>query len=353
MKYIQLLSSSLKKFTRKTTNTWNYQCPLCSDGDKDSRKSRGYILHKKGNYYSYCHNCHASSSFPKFLEIVNPLLYNDYIVEKYSGLPEDKRQIESIPMVLKEKSRENKILLRLPKISLLDSDHFAKKYVVGRQIPTFYHSRLYYTENFNAFANELVDDEDKFDPTFKEPRLVIPMFDKQKRLIGVQGRALSNVKDKLRYITALVGVENRRFFGLDLVKFEQKYYIFEGPIDSMFIPNSIAVCGGAIHSEIKKHNLIKQTCVAVYDNEPRNIDVVKNMKKLARRGYKVCVWPENTEHKDVNNMILARLPNAETVLTEKVQKAAEYIKQIIDDNTFEGLSAEARITEWSKINARS
>ena len=340
-KYIQLLSNSLKQFVRKSRNVWNFNCPYCSDTRK-----RGYLLFNKGSYYSYCHNCGTTKPFGKFLEDQNQILYGEYIVERFSGDPTERQQVVSIPTVEK-KSYENEILLKLKKVSLLKPDHIAKRFVVSRNIPTFFHSRLYYAPNWSKFANQLVD-EDKWDPKFKEERLIIPMFDKFKRVIGVQGRALGDVPAKLRYITAMCSPENPRFFGLDLVEYQRKYYVLEGPIDSMFLDNSIAVCGGAIHVELKKHGLVKPTCTVVYDNEPRNKDVVRNMFKVVRNGYNICVWPENVAEKDINDMILNRVPAGDRVDTEAVQKAAEYIKDKIEANTFQGLEAERRITEWKR-----
>ena len=345
-KYIQLLSGSLKKFTRKSTNIWNFDCPLCTDTRK-----RGYMLFKKGSYYSYCHNCGISKPFGQFLETVNRILYGEYIVERFSGDPNERKQVVAVPSVEK-KSKENKILLKLHKVSLLQPNHPAKRLMVKRQIPTFYHSRLYYAPNFNKFARQITDEEHneetKWSKKIVEPRLVIPMFDKFKRLIGVQGRALGDVPHKLRYITVMLSPDNPRFFGLDTVEYQRKYYVFQVPFDSMFIENSLAVCGGAIHVELKKHSLIKPTCVVVYDNEPRNKDVVRNMMKVARAGYQICVWPESTEEKDINDMILSRIGVGERVNTELVQFTGEYIKDIIDNNTFQGLEAERRITEWKR-----
>lgn len=347
-KYIVLLGASLKLFKSVGQNTWNFRCPICHDSTKSSSKARGYILFGKGKFYSYCHNCHASLPFYAFLEKINPFLHADYLREKYAENPRQ-GPVETVPPVIKKASTENTILLKLTKISRLKPNHPAKKFVMRRLIPAYWHSRLYYAPNFNKFANLLVDD--KFDPKKGEPRLVIPMLDARKRLIGVQGRAIEPIEDRFRYMTCLIAPENARFVGLDLVNYGRPYYVFEGPIDAMFIDNSIAVCGGAIHSELKKHDISKKNCVVVYDNEPRNKDIVKNMLKVARRGYKICVWPEQIEQKDINDMVCARVgtfPN-DVMITETVRNVAEYIKEVIDKNTFEGLAAESRIMEWSRV----
>lgn len=346
-KYISLLSSNLQLFKSVGDNTWNFRCPICEDSKKHKSKARGYILFGNGKYYSYCHNCHASYSFYEFLQKINPILHKEYIYEKYNNEP--KKKLEQHSIIDRKKTVANFILTSLKKISQLKPNHPAKKLVVRRMIPNFFHSRLYYARNFNRFANKLVDD--KFDPKIVEPRIVIPMLDQHRKLIGVQGRTIAwNVDHHYRYMTCMLAPDNMRFFGMDLVNLATTYYVLEGPFDSMFLKNAIAVCGGAIHSELKKHNLPKATGVVVYDNEPRNKDIIKNMMKVVRRGYKICVWPPNIKEKDINDMVLALVPPFDNMIqTELVQGAGAYIQDTIDSNTYEGLEAESRILEWSRV----
>ena len=344
-KYIQLMSSSLPLFVSKGNHTYNFRCPICKDSQTNKFKARGYLLFKNGKHYFYCHNCNVSLSFNKFLAEVNPVLYKEYQYEKYGKKPQ--RNVESLPQIIKHLSIENKILSKLPKISLLNPNHFAKQFVVKRNIPTFYHSRLYYSSDFNAFARQI--DETKFQSDFAEKRLIIPMFDKQKKLIGIQGRIIKPNKKSVRYLTALCSSDNPKVFGLDLINYLERYYVFEGPIDSMFIHNSIAVCGGTIHSELQKNNVVKQNAVVVYDNEPRNKDVVRNMKKCVKQGYQIVVWPNSVKHKDINDMVLNIVPAGKFVHTEEVQKAAQHIESTMKNNTYEGLEALSKIAEWKKI----
>jgi fructose-1,6-bisphosphatase/sedoheptulose 1,7-bisphosphatase-like protein len=122
-------------------------------------------------------------------------------------------------------------------------------------------------------------------------------------------------------------------FPHNTVDLDKKTYVFEGPIDSMFVPNSIAIAGGDMISSLKGFD--KKNLVVVYDNEPRSKETIKKLDKSTLNGYNVCIWPDNLDHKDVNDMVLAGM-------------SPEFIKHIIDTNTFRDLAAKMALTKWSK-----
>ena len=110
-------------------------------------------------------------------------------------------------------------------------------------------------------------------------------------------------------------------------------YVFEGPIDSIFILNSIATAGGDLISSIKGYD--KENMVIVYDNEPRSIETKRKIDKAIDFGYNVCIWPDYIQQKDINDMILSGIKT-------------EQILDIINKNTFKGLKAKMKIIQWSK-----
>ena len=79
----------------------------------------------------------------------------------------------------------------------------------------------------------------------------------------------------------------------------------------------------------------KSKLVIVYDNEPRSKETIKKIDKAILQGYRVCIWPDNLDAKDVNDMVLSGL-------------SSEFIKHIIDTNTYKDLSAKLALTRWSK-----
>jgi hypothetical protein len=256
---------------------------------------------------------------------------------------EEQPKIETKKIVVKD---SNKHLSLLRKVSQLNADHPCKKYVVSRQIPSNLHYKLYYCSKFKEWTNSIFPD--KFSSNSSDyPRLILPMFWTDGTLFGYQGRAL-HPKDTVRYITIMLDETKPRLFGLDTVDFNYKYYIFEGPIDSMFIPNSIATCGGQLHNEMEMLGKNTSNAVVVYDNEPRNKDIVKNILTAIQRGFKVCLWPPSLEQKDINDMILKKV-SGDYCKTEVIKKAGDVIKNVIDENTFEGLEAELKLSSWRKV----
>jgi hypothetical protein len=221
----------------------------------------------------------------------------------------------------------------LKKVSQLSPDHRVKKFVENRRIPNPFHAILFSCPNFKHFTNNLVPN--KFDDSSlqrDETRLLIPFMDSNKNVHAYQGRALG--QSAVKYITIILDENIPKVYGLDRAKFDRDVYVFEGPIDSMFVPNSIATAGGDLVSALRTFD--KDKLIIVYDNEPRSKETVKKIDKAIMQGYRVCIWPENLEHKDVNDMILAGM-------------SSEFVEYIIKQNTHKDLAAKLALTKWSKV----
>lgn len=282
----------------------------------------------------HCHNCSATMAIPNFIRTLDQRLYNEMQLEKLKdNRSPEQEDLEAFvekmkkPVFLKEGP-----LKGLKKVSQLSPDHRTKKFVDARRIPTPYHAKLFNCPNFKQFTNNLVPgkfDSDSLDRD--ESRLLIPFFDSNKNVHAYQGRALGD--SAVKYITIILNESVPKVYGLDTVNFDRKTYVFEGPIDSMFVPNSIATAGGDLVSAIGFFD--KKNLIIVYDNEPRSKETVKKLDKAILQGYNVCIWPENLEHKDINDMVLAGL-------------SGEFIKHIIDTNTHRDLAAKLALTRWSK-----
>lgn len=342
VKYVNLLSPRLERFQIKSTRPYrvNFRCPVCGDSHKSKAKTRGWILENKNNLASfYCHNCGASMSFPKFIEYLDPGLYTDYIIDrKLDSISVEKPQelyekpLEQIKNKVPEFKKSGSPLLAIKKISQLDNDHPAKQYVLKRQIPTNAHHRLYYTPKFKSWVNSIIPN--KLDDKMKdEPRLIIPFIDQRGNLFGFQGRSFRK-NDPLRYITIMIDENKPKIFGLDEVDFERPYFIFEGPIDSLFIKNSIAMAGSD-GDFTSMQNLGNSTLV--FDNEPRNKEIVAKMEKYILKGLKVCIWDEAIKSKDINDI----------VLNEGL--SPHDIKILIENRTFSGLRAQLELAKWRKV----
>ena len=110
--------------------------------------------------------------------------------------------------------------------------------------------------------------------------------------------------------------------------------MFEGPIDSLFIPNSLAVLGSNL--KLLDEKLSSSKLVFCFDNEPRNKQIVSKVNEAIDLGKRVCIWPDSLKEKDVNDMIISGLTSDE-------------ILDMITTNTYEGPSAKLRLSTWRKV----
>jgi hypothetical protein len=275
-----------------------------------------------------CHNCHASTTFYNFLKQVDPKLLEEYSLERYknsanTNSPEPTFSEAKIQPVFVKK-------MDLPSIESLSKDHFAKTYVMGRKIPESMFSNLYYAEDFKTFVDSIGVEKDNL--IENDRRLVIPFHDKQGNLTGFQGRALGD--SKIRYITIKLMDDVPRLFGLNKINENEKVYVFEGPIDSMFIPNSIAVASSSLESAVSY--IDKPKLVLVFDNEPRNKEIVKLMDHAIDNHFNIVIWPEMIKEKDINEMILAGFDSEE-------------LSDIMDKHTHVNLRAKMEFINWKKV----
>jgi len=261
-------------------------------------------------------------SFGNFLKQFDQQLYNEYNQEKYLQ-KEQKEKEPDISKVHIPKFRIYSPLKTLKKISQLEADHPAKKYVMRRKIPPQYHYKLCFCPKFKQWINSIVPGKFNGDAG-DEARLIIPFINKEDNCFAVQGRSFK--PDGLRYITIMFDDTKPKIFGLDTVDMSKTVYVLEGPIDSMFIDNAIAMAGADVSYDIPNG-------VFVYDNEPRNEQIVRRMEKSIDKGYTIVVWPDSLKIKDVNDMVMEGIDPM----------------SIIKENTFSGLQAKMRLSQWKKI----
>ena len=107
--------------------------------------------------------------------------------------------------------------------------------------------------------------------------------------------------------------------------------ITEGPIDSLFLDNAIALAGADANLKIQP-----EQCTMIFDNEPRNKEIVKRMIGAVNKKYNVAVFPNTLKYKDINDMIIAGKTSAE-------------IQTLISNNTHCGMTALQHINNWKRI----
>jgi transcription elongation factor Elf1 len=317
VKYINLISARFQKFKKVKNNLYNFRCPICGDSQKNKNKARGYLYQVKNNTNFKCHNCGINISFNNFLKQLDSEIYKQYTFDKFKQGNTGKNFVVDEP-VFNFSVPKFKPKIDLPKAS---ENSEAKKYLESRKLNPH---KFYYADKFKSWTNSI---KKVFDDTSKdEPRIIIPLF-YQNTLIGFQGRALG--LSKVKYITVMLDENAPKIYGIDEVKKDETVYITEGPFDSTFICNSIALCGA--DGDVDRWGI--NNPVWIYDNEPRNREILSRISRAIEMGQKVVIWPSSIKEKDINDMVLSGLN----------------VQSVIESSTYSGLEAKLKFTTWKKI----
>ena len=299
-KYIGLVSSRLEKFKQVKTGLYNFRCIYCGDSQKNKNKTRGYIYGYKNDHNYKCHNCGVSKSFTNFLKDIDSSLYDQYVMERYKNGSTGKGSNTPEPKFTFEKPKFKKKAFDLPSIAELNKEHSARIYLENRKIPQNFLSQLFYCEKFKQWTNE---QKETFESTkYDEPRIIIPLINNGE-IFGFQGRSLSK-KPKVKYITIILDEDQPKIYGLDRIDWNKTVYVVEGPFDSMFIDNSIAMVGADIDKMFFATNF-ETNFVMVYDNEKRNKEMVTRLEKSIEMKFPVVIWPKDLKEKDINDILLS------------------------------------------------
>ena len=327
-KFLGLLSPKLDRFKQVRDHLWNFRCPLCGDSRRNKSKARGYVYKKKSDLFYKCHNCGSGLSIGNLIKEIDPTLHKHYIMERYKAGETGKRKTKEPEFKFEPpKFKPKNTPIHLPSIGSLPKEHYARVYYEAREIPNHFMDKIFYAEDFKKWAQSVCQ-VDYSTLMSGEPRLVIPFFDRDNKLIGAQGRALR--ESKIRYVTIKVHEDAPKVFGLERWNSEEHTYLVEGPIDSLFLPNCLAVAGADM-SDLGILNKDKTTLI--FDNEPRNFQIVRSMIKSLQDGWKVVIWPNSITCKDINDMVLTSIKDTRLV-------------EIINTNTYSGQRGEWEVHSW-------
>ena len=338
IKYLNAIAHRLENFKKKSQDLFNCRCPICGDSQRNKKRARGYFYRGKQDLYYKCHKCGASQHFGTFLKNFDPNQYSQYVVERYAdgghGRANAHKNVEEV-LKFEEpkftKKPEPKLIDSImDRLDTLPDDHEVIKYVTDRRIPRDAFTRLYYISN----VKDVIQLNDKYKNSIitSEPRLAIPFLDGNGKLLVVSLRGIRG--ESLRYINIKVDEDAPSIFGLDKVDPTQEVFVVEGPLDSLFLHNSIA-CAGTSFGKIDQLPIAKDKITIIFDNQPKNRDVGKLMNKYIDQGYRIVIWPD-VPGKDINEMV-------ENGMT------TDEIQDIINHNKFIGLAAKAKYAMWRKI----
>ena len=325
-KYLNIISSQLQQFKKKGDNLWNFRCPYCGDSHKSRTKARGFVFRKKNDLFFKCHNCGIGASLGNLVKTIDSKIHKDYIMERYKKGVETRSSPQPEFKFNAPVFRKKDIFEGLKSIKDLSKDHPARQIVEKRKLPEQSLCDLFLCESFYKFTNSII--KGKF-PSLDgdHPRLIIPFRDESGEVFAYQGRAFGNEQPK--YITIKIDADRDKIFGLNKVDKDKPILVVEGPLDSLFLDNCIAVAGANFSN-------MEGDLTVIYDNEPRNKEINKQIAKMIDQGKNVCLWPDTMECKDINDMVISGY-------------SKEEIKEIITNNTFSGVAAKLRFAEWRRI----
>ena len=324
--YLMQLSPRLARFKKVRDFLWNFRCPHCGDSQKNKTKARGYVYRKKTDLFYKCHNCSVGQSVGNLIKDIDPTLHKRYVMERYKAGETGQRKTKTPEFKFEApKFKPKKTIIHLPSIGSLPREHYARVYYENRKIPNQFMDKVFFAEDFKKWAQSVCQ-VDYSSLARSEPRLVIPFFDEQNKLIGAQGRALQ--ESKVKYVTVKVHETSHKIFGLERWNSEEHTYLVEGPIDSLFLPNSLAMAGADTRD---MDQLNKQKTTIIFDNEPRNSQIVRRMYSALNGGWRVAIM--RIQAKDINDMVLGGM-------------SSDKILETINRNTYSGQRGKWELQQW-------
>lgn len=331
-KYIILESPNLQGFKQVSNNLWNFRCPICGDSVKNKNKRRGYFYLREGEYRFHCHNCGIDKSFLNFLYEVNSELYKEYKKECAFNTLKTNKNINELCSKQSKKIPNIKIVSNnyLTPLTELDNEHPAIVYVRSRCIPKSKYERLFWTENFNELVSSTISNSYE---NVQKPNagivFTIRAFDATNYpIIGYQIRSIDKNIPKNKRFMICKEQGHTGVFGLDFLDESKQIYVVEGPFDSLFLPNSIAVFTSGIW-RVKLQNAIY-----INDCEPRNKQIVEQIQKCINIGLNVTLLPHKYNSLDINDIVC------------KYKLNENELVDLIKQNTFNGLTAKLKLSKW-------
>lgn len=312
----------------------NFRCHICGDSHKDQYKARGWFYEHKGELRYGCFNCNENMTFRHYLKTYHPDRWREYLLEQrkengYTDKPKEEsiEKFNKVIPVVKQTVMDG----LATRLDLLQDGHPAKTYMQQRLIPEDKLGLFWFTMEWRELSNKV--HAGTYINVDKEPRIVIPIYDKSMDITAIQGRAL-RAAEKNRYVTIKVNEDSNKIYGLERVNENDDVFFLEGPIDSVFIDNGLAIVGGNMSVQDAP---FKGKRVWVLDNEPRSVDTCKRIKRYIEAGEKVVLW-DNFRYtsKDVNDMIL------------KEGATVSEVNQYLRRNIVSGLQAKMRFGRWCK-----
>ena len=344
IRYARLLMPNLDSPVIVTEHPFSMKsrCKICGDSTRNKSKKRFGIFQSPDNeIVIHCFKCDYAASMGYYLKTHHPHLYKNYLFDVFTeqGKPSKKSKIikqqELIESKINVKNIDDK-LNYYSSLSELDENHPIFKYINHRKIPKTQWHRIGFTRYWKLLSNEVAPNT--FEQVFNDhPRLVIPSFDKRGNLKTLNGRAFT--EDQIRYQIIKVEDNVDKLFGEEVVNVNKPIInIVEGPLDSFFVDNCLALAGAMIN--LNTFSYPKNKRVFILDNESRHPDTISRIQKYITNGERIVLWDKLPKQyatcKDINDMVMSGMT---------IEEVNSYIK----NNAVNGLMAQLRFDKWKKL----
>ena len=342
-----LLSTLNIRGLRKVSDT-KYEC-YCVDGtcenhQNEKRRKAGFFWSNEKNEYIYhCFLCGRAKRLTNFVKIYfkDEYIKNFFTEKKQKEIITEKETVKISDELIKnyiEFLLNENILIRLDKCK----EPAALKYVEDRKLPKEKYKYLYYTDNYNLIRQQMKElkDEDSDYTMDSDKRIVWFFKDRTNNIIGMQGRTAENKNP--RYMIDRFEDKGKMIGGFERADLSKRLYVVEGYLDSLFLPNCVSLNG--LHLPTIKYLLEKcgvEELTVVFDNEPLNFQIQKNIDELVELSYKyeglnVCLLPKDMRKigKDINDYI-------------KSGMSAESLIAVINNNSYSKANLKVNSIFWS------
>ena len=282
---------------RRYQNLFNAECPVCREGKSKGRSRRLFYFPNKN--YLYCHNCSKHWNPFEWIREVTNLSVPEIIKRNNEKI---NSSTTFVPNNEPAKHKQE-VLSDLPENSIDITDPVQIEFYKDNKVVTdcvdYCISRRLFTST-NRCKKFYVSLDDRF----HKNRLIIP-FTKDNKVVCYQTRAL--YKEQTPKYKTKIG--DKSLFGIDNITEEIPYiFIFEGPIDSMFVKNGVAMAS-LTPTDIQREQLNKMIGykhIYVFDNDKNNKQTAARIIKTINKGNTVFVWPsEFKKFKDINEVCVA------------------------------------------------
>ena len=298
---IQNLYSYCKRpIYKKYQRSYNAECCICHEGSSAGRKRR--LFYFTGDRYFYCFNCGKSWNEINWIHEVSGKSYHEILRDTQNFTC----SIElSAKLVKNSEPVKELVVPTIPDDSINITDinqcefykDNEKQYAYIKHVRQYCEDRRLFTAVNRPKAFYV-----SFGDKVHKKRLIIPFYSELGKIDSYQSRTL----DGDTYPKYLTKFGEKGLYGENNITNDIPYiFVFEGPIDAMFVKNAVAVGGS---STTEKQEAFLKKCVDkeiiyVYDNDKDNKEMKKKIKNLIKDNKKIFIWPkEFRKYKDINEL---------------------------------------------------